>query len=63
MKRRFYFTLLVLAVLLLALPGLMAKAVSRGSAVRRARESAGDGTVPARSSPDIEPRHLVLSSV
>ena len=54
MKRRFYFTLLVLAVLLLALPGLMAKAVSRGSAVRRARESeAGDGTVPGRSSPDI----------
>jgi len=29
MKRRFYFTLLVLAVLLLALPGLIAKGVSR----------------------------------
>jgi hypothetical protein len=29
MKRRFYFTLVVLAVLVLALPGLMAKGVSR----------------------------------
>ncbi|HEY3068875.1 MAG TPA: hypothetical protein VGJ34_01050 [Gaiellaceae bacterium] len=29
MKRRFYFSLVVLAVLLLALPGLTAKGVSR----------------------------------
>jgi hypothetical protein len=29
MKRRFYFILVVLAVLLLALPGLIAKGVSR----------------------------------
>jgi hypothetical protein len=29
MKRRFYFTLLVLAVLFLALPGFIAKGVSR----------------------------------
>jgi hypothetical protein len=29
MKRRFYFTLVVLAVLVLALPGLIAKGVTR----------------------------------
>jgi hypothetical protein len=35
MKRRFYFTLLVVAVILLALPGLTAKGVRRLTRVPR----------------------------
>lgn len=35
MKRRFYFTLLVVAVILLALPGLTAKGVRRLTRVAR----------------------------
>jgi hypothetical protein len=39
MKKRFYFTLLVLAVILLALPGLTAKAIRR--VTRHPRRVAG----------------------
>jgi hypothetical protein len=55
MKRRFYFALVVLAVLILALPGLIAKGVSRvtnrpGRLARRLPGSIGSAPASRLSS-------------
>jgi hypothetical protein len=47
MKKRFYFTLLVLAVILLALPGLTAKGIRRGTRHPRRLVQWLSGSLPA----------------
>jgi hypothetical protein len=57
MKKRFYFTFLVLAVILLALPGIAAKAV-KGLTVRRVgrRPPVASGAARGRGSAGRSPR-------
>jgi hypothetical protein len=47
MKKRFYFTLLVLAVILLALPGLTAKGIRRVTRHPRRLVRSLPGSLPA----------------